>query len=138
MKRSNDLMSMLTWDEVFPSTMRSMIQQYGSFNFPNHNIRVLNDDIWVDLAVAGYDKEQLSIEIQDDLLIVKGDKKEESDEYKYITKQITSKSFCQKFSMHDNVEFIDATYKSGILSIQLRRIVPEKPEPLKIEIKDLD
>jgi len=102
--------------------------------FPRHNIVKKGEDTyWVELALAGYDHDDLTVELEEGLLVITGEK--EDDEVTYLHKGISTKKFRRTFRLNDNVEVKDAEFTNGLLIIELVHIVPEEKKPQIIKIK---
>lgn len=103
-------------------------------NFPPHNILKLDDNRYVvELAVAGFSKDEIEITVADGNLTIKG-VKADKNEGLYIHKGIGTRSFTKTIKVADTIEVKGAEYKDGILRIGLENIVPESKKPRKIEI----
>ncbi len=121
------------FDEV--EKLMSMDVQKTVSNFPPHNIIKLDDSRYVvELAVAGFSKDEIEISVEDDTLTVKGEKKEKETEVQYIHRGIGTRSFTKTLTIADTIEVKGAEFKDGILRIGLENIVPEHKKPRKIEI----
>ena len=90
----------------------------------------------IDLAVAGFRPGEIDITAQQNVLIVSGKKKEESDEKgtDYIYRGIATRSFERRFALADHIQVRAADLKDGLLSIDLVREIPEAMKPRKIDI----
>ena len=103
--------------------------------FPKHNIVKLDDGTYlIELALAGYSREDLQVELKEGTLTISGDKGNE-DESKYIHKGISSKKFTRSFRLNENVIVKGSLFVDGILSISLEHVVPEEQKPRLIDIK---
>lgn len=103
--------------------------------FPPHNILKLDDNRYVvELAVAGFSKNEIDIQVVDGTLTIKGDKKEKIEESKYIHRGIGTRSFIKTLTIADTIEVRGAEFKDGILRIGLENIIPDHKKPRKIEI----
>ena len=113
----------------FPSTFVGFDQLFdrlhngSSFNWPPHNLIKREDNYLLQLAVAGYSKEDIDIKHKDDVLTIIGHK--DDKDINYLHKGISSKRFERTFSLNSNIEVIDATMEDGILSVALHKHVPE-------------
>jgi molecular chaperone IbpA len=104
-----------------------------STSFPPHNILKVDDNRFVvEMAVAGFGQDEVDVEIQDGVLIVKGEKKDQS-EVDYIYRGIATRSFTKSIRLSDTIEVRGAQFKDGILKIALENIVPDHKKPRKIE-----
>jgi molecular chaperone IbpA len=104
-------------------------------SFPPHNIIKLDDNRYlVELAVAGFSKEDVEISVEDNILTIRGEKKDKDDSVTYIHRGIGTRSFTKSLTIADTVEVRGAEFKDGILRVALENIIPEHKKPRKIEI----
>lgn len=104
-------------------------------NFPPHNIIKLDDSRYVvELAVAGFSKDEIDISVDENVLTVKGVKDEKETTVEYLHKGIGTRSFTKTLTIADTIEVKGAEFKDGILRIGLENIIPEHKKPRKIEI----
>lgn len=106
--------------------------------YPKYNIVKLpkEDDVekWaIEIAVAGFSRENLSVEFVPGKLTVKGSI-EEKERY-FVHKGISEKRFSRKFTVDKHIEVVDTVLENGILKIFLEKKVPEEYRPKLIEIK---
>lgn len=105
--------------------------------YPPYNIRKISENKYViEMAVAGFGKQDLEIEIQDDTLTIKGQTAVDSETVEYIFKGIADRSFTRKFTLADSVQIQNAELINGLLKISLERFIPEEKKPRKINILD--
>ncbi len=105
----------------------------GNTTYPPHNVIKDGEDSYgIELAVAGFSRDQISIETQDRLLKITGEAQKDEREYTY--KGISTRSFTRQFTLAEYVEVTDATLQDGILSVSLKRNVPEEKQPRKVKI----
>lgn len=105
-------------------------------NYPPYNIKKTGDNTYViELAVAGFAKQDIEIEFADDKLIVKGNTKEDEGS-DFLFKGIAARNFTRTFVLDDQIEIRDAAMLNGMLKIALERIIPEHKKPKKIAVKD--
>lgn len=101
-------------------------------NYPPHNVVQLDEDNYlIEIAVAGFKREDLEIQLKDSILTVEG-KKEDTRTYSH--KGISSREFIRTFTLGEYVQVNGAALEDGILAIQLQRVVPEEERPRKIDI----
>jgi molecular chaperone IbpA len=104
-------------------------------NYPPYNIKKTSDNTYViEMAVAGFAKQDIEIEFADDKLIVKGNASEDAADY--LFKGIAARNFTRTFALNDHIEIKDASLFNGMLQIALERLIPEHKKPKKIEVKD--
>lgn len=109
--------------------------QKATTSFPPHNILKLDDSRYVvELAVAGFTKDEIEIAVQDGTLTIKGEKQDKETETTYLHRGIGTRSFTKSLTVADTIEVKGAEFKDGILKIGLENIIPEHKKPRKIEI----
>src|SRR3569833_1397265 len=109
----------------------------GQENYPPFDLIKLGDnDYRIELAVAGFKPDELDITAQQNVLVVSGRKKDESEEKdnNYIYRGIATRSFERRFALADHIQVRGADLKAGLLSIELVREVPEAMKPKKIQV----
>lgn len=109
----------------------------GIPNYPPYNIKKVADDRYViELAVAGFSKSEIEIELVDGKLVVKGSSKDDAEVDNWIYKGIANRNFTRSFLLNDNLEVKDAEILNGMLRIWLDMIIPEHKKPKKIAVKE--
>ena len=131
---------------------------YSESNYPPHNIiKTDESNLILELAIAGYKKDEIKVDYENDILTIKTDRKVpvyekmtaptadglDKDSYyfnngdsdvEYIHKGISNKSFMRKFQLNENVVVNDAEMKDGLLRIKLEIVLPEGKKPKSIKI----
>ena len=103
--------------------------------FPPHNILKLDDNRYVvELAVAGFSKEDIDVSVNDGELVIKGNKEDKAEAGEYLHRGIGLRSFTKTLRIADTVEVRGAEYKDGILKVGLENVIPDHKKPRKIEI----
>jgi molecular chaperone IbpA len=125
------------FDNMFDELMRVSAQQ-SSTNYPPYNIVQINEDEYmISLAVAGFGLDNLSVTKDKKFLIIEG-KEYQPDSDKivpnYLHKGISNRDFRREFQLADHVEISNAHLELGILSVYLKREVPEDAKPKTIAI----
>ena len=106
-----------------------------SQSFPPYNIVKVDEDTYrVSLAVAGFDKKDVEVTVDNGTLIVKGEVTTE-DTAETIHKGIATRKFTRTFALGEYMEVVGAEFKNGMLSVNVERIVPEDKKPKSIKIK---
>jgi|TARA_R100001443_G_scaffold89910_1_gene96450 molecular chaperone IbpA len=104
-------------------------------NYPPHNItKIDSSNFKLSLAVAGFAKEELSITETDGLLSIKGAKKENKDS-KFLYHGIAERDFHKQFKLGEYMEVSDSELTNGILTLSLKKELPESKQPKTINIK---
>ena len=103
-------------------------------NYPPHNVVKIDDDNFnIELAVAGFSEDDISLEVKDGILLIKGQHNEDDDR-EYAHKGISSRKFEKSFRLSEFVVIDGADLVNGILVVNARVEVPEERRPRKIEI----
>jgi molecular chaperone IbpA len=104
--------------------------------YPPHNIVKLDDNKYlVELAVAGFNKKEITVKIVDGVLEIRGTKNPHEDEgTEYLHKGIGTRDFLKSIRLADTVEVRGAEIKDGILRIALENVIPDHKKPREIEI----
>jgi len=104
--------------------------------YPPYNIERTGENAYrVEIAVAGFRPEELSIEVKENLLTVQGRKTANDEPRKFLHRGLAERNFERRFQLADYVVVTDASLADGLLSLSLRRELPEALKPRKIEIK---
>ena len=105
--------------------------------YPPYNIRKVNDIQYViELALAGFSKHDIEVELTDGLLAIrsKDRKEEEEDSDSFVHKGIARRSFSRTYTLSDDVIVKGADLKDGMLIINLERVIPDEKKPRLIQI----
>jgi molecular chaperone IbpA len=114
------------------------IANNAAASYPPFNLKKTDENKYViEMAVAGFGKQDLEIELADNKLIIKGNSSADTKDAKeYLHMGIANRAFTRQFTLADNVEINNAEMLNGMLRIWLDRIIPEDKKPKKIEIND--
>lgn len=123
------------FDSMIDELMRVNATQTNT-NYPPYNIVKESEDRFaIEVAVAGFSEGEVSIELENRVLTIAGNKIHDLDNPKeYLHRGISNRNFVREFSLAEHVEVKSAINENGILSIGLERIVPEEHKPKKIAI----
>jgi molecular chaperone IbpA len=109
------------------------VARHANDHYPPHNIlRTGETDYLIELAVAGFSRDELNIEVKDRTLVVTGEHQSKGREY--IHRGISTKKFKRTFRLSEHVQVNGADLQDGVLSVELKYVVPEELRPRKIEI----
>tara|TARA_R100000005_G_C4921523_1_gene154578 strand:+ start:332 stop:772 length:441 start_codon:yes stop_codon:yes gene_type:complete len=106
--------------------------------FPHYNIVKTADNKYdIEIALAGYNKKDIEVELKEGILTVKSkkDEKEDTKDGEVIHKGIAKRYFSKAFTIADDVEVKGAELKDGLLRVSMERIVPEHRKAKTIDIK---
>jgi molecular chaperone IbpA len=106
-------------------------------NYPPHNIVKYSDDTYgIEVAVAGFSKDEVTVEVDQDQLTIRGVKAQLNDsQVEYLHRGLAARNFEQTFTLAEYMEVRGATVADGMLQIDIQRVVPEALKPRRIEIK---
>lgn len=103
--------------------------------YPPYNIRKISEGKYViEVAVAGFGKQDIEIELEDDVLTIKGNTENDDDTADFMFKGIADRAFTRRFTLADSVVVKNADLINGMLKIWLERFIPEEKKPRKINI----
>ena len=104
-------------------------------NWPPYNIEKAGEDQYrITMAVAGFSPDEIELTQHESTLLVTGNKHPESEGTQILHRGIATRAFKQTFNLADHVKVTGANLENGLLSVQLKREVPEALKPRRIEI----
>tara|TARA_B100000282_G_scaffold292874_1_gene267270 strand:- start:419 stop:874 length:456 start_codon:yes stop_codon:yes gene_type:complete len=105
----------------------------GKDNYPPHNVVKIDEEKFlIEMALAGFKKEDISVELKDGILKISGEVAKDEREFAY--KGISSRKFEKSFRLSEFVVIDGADFQDGILVVYARVELPEEKRPRKIEI----
>ena len=116
--------------------MEAASKAEASTGYPPYNIEATGDDTYrIEVAVAGFRPDELSVDVKEGVLAVTGRKTANTDDSKrYLHRGLAERSFERRFQLADHVVVLDADLADGLLSVTLKRELPESMKPRRIEI----
>ncbi|AXX99924.1 heat-shock protein Hsp20 [Vibrio alfacsensis] len=125
--------SAIGFDRLF-NLMEASSAKNTSGGYPPYNIEQKDEHNYrITMAVAGFAEEQLDLTQNENMLIVKGERKAEESK-NYVYQGIAERDFERKFQLADYVKVVGASMENGLLHIDLVREIPEAMQPRKIAI----
>jgi molecular chaperone IbpA len=123
------------FDNMFKQIEKSA-DLLNSTTYPPYNIfKDQNDEYVIELAVSGFTKDNLDVELANNVLTIKGkSEQEESDSNYYFFRSLAKRNFERKFKFHEYLEVEDVTLNNGILKITTKQNIPEEKKPKKFTI----
>ena len=127
------------FDSIFEEFDRMLesTERYNS-NYPPYNINKLSDNNYkIEVALAGYSKDEIELELKDNTLAVRNKVKEKvinEDTNGVIHKGIATRQFERSFTISEDIKVKNAELKNGLLNIDLERIIPDEKKPRLIDI----
>ena len=113
---------------------------YEDNKYPPHNVYKDGDDYVVEIALAGWKEDDISVIVENVELTIKGEKAayrqmcSDATEKQMAYKGISSKNFSKKFILAPHYVVTDATFKNGLLTIEVKHVLPEELKPREIKI----
>jgi molecular chaperone IbpA len=128
--------STVGFDRLFDMLENNSVGQAGENYPPFDLIKVGDNEYRIELAVAGFTRDELDITAQQNVLIVSGRKKDETEDKQsdYIYRGIANRSFERRFALADHIQVTGADIRDGLLAIDLVREIPEAMKAKKINI----
>jgi len=109
----------------------------GASAYPPYNIERLGENEYrITMAVAGFSEDELKVDVKEQILNVRGEKKAEDTERQFLHRGIAARTFERRFQLADHVEIKGADLKDGLLHIDLVRNVPERLKARTIAISN--
>ncbi|GEP05491.1 Hsp20 family protein [Methylobacterium oxalidis] len=103
--------------------------------WPPYNIEKVAEDAYrITMAVAGFTAEDIELTQHDTALLVAGQRKGQDGEHQYLHRGIAARTFRQTFNLAEHVKVTGATLENGLLTVELKREVPEALKPRRIAI----
>jgi molecular chaperone IbpA len=107
------------------------------FRSPPYNIIKHDEDSYeIEIAVTGFDKDEVTVEIDQNQLIVKGQHADtENEDTQYLYRGLATRSFTRTWTLAEHMEVEEGKIKNGVLTIELKRVVPESLKPRVLKLK---
>ena len=125
------------FDSIFDKLSEAAVPHNGGINIPYNIIKRSEDSWFIEMAVAGFNKKNVDIELKENNLTITCSKKNETppeDAVEFVHKGIAERNFIRTFKLAEFVEVKDAKLEDGILRVSLFRNVPDAMKPQKIKI----
>jgi len=125
----------LGFDHIFDQLEN--IHSHAKDTYPPHN--VVKHDAYhyeIELAVAGFSKQHIDIEVKDHVLTIRGDRPQRRPQELYVHKGISARNWQKSFRLSEYTEVNGADLVDGILTVNLEVVLPEEKQPRKILISD--
>ena len=107
----------------------------GALSYPPYNIEQLGEDRYrITMAVAGFSDSDLTVTVEDDLLLIAGKIARDEEQRTYLHRGIAGRAFERRFTLADHIRVAGATMSNGLLNVDLVREVPEEMKPRSIKI----
>ena len=122
------------FDRTFDALSIMANSKSQSVNYPPYNIRKVSDEQYtIELAVAGFDEQDIDVEVEGETLTIKGENPKEASEG-LLHQGLAARNFVRKFVLSDDMEVKGAALSNGLLYIGMQRYIPEHKRPKKISL----
>lgn len=130
--------ALVGFDRLF-DTFESRFANQLSNNYPPYNVVKTDEDHYqVEIAVAGFTKDEVSVEVEGEFLTIKGSaSKTESTTKQYLHKGLSSRDFVRQFTLAEHMIVKGASIQDGILRVDIERFIPEEKKPRLIDIVEV-
>lgn len=116
--------------QVFDEAQRTADSAY-----PPYNIELVSEDQYrITMAVAGFQRSELDIEVERDTLKIIGHRQKDETKQTFLHRGIAARNFEHRFQLADHVKVVGAKLENGLLNIELVREIPEEMKPRKVMI----
>ena len=135
-----------TWDlfkDPFFIGFNGMVDRLNSVHtiatnqsYPPYDVAQIDENEYiVSLAVAGFSKDDITVEVDDGTLVIKGERDIEDVPKHVIHKGIAARKFTRTFALGEYMEVVSAQLENGLLNIHVEQIIPEEKKPKTIKVK---
>ena len=126
-------------ESQFPDVVKSVgVKPYAGSAYPKVNVYEYDEKVGIIAEIPGLDKKHLNVEVEDGVLTVSGEKHhiKEDENAKVLRRELKASSFKRNFELGENLdgENIKATFKNGILNIDIPKVEPEQPKKTFVKI----
>jgi molecular chaperone IbpA len=126
--------ALIGFDRIF-NDFENRFQQ-STTNYPPYNVIKHDENTFeIEVAVAGFDREDITVQVDQDQLIIKGKKPKEEDTTQYLHRGLATRDFERTFTLAEHIVVGEGEMINGILRVKLTREVPESLKPRLITIK---
>lgn len=124
--------ALLGFDSLF-----SDFEHRVNTNYPPYNILKRNENTYeIEIAVTGFSKDEISVEVDQNRLIVRGERKRDDDaDLQYLHRGLATRDFAREWTLAEHMIVGEGRIKNGVLSVQIDRVVPEALKPRVLTIK---
>lgn len=127
--------ALVGFDQIFNDFDTRFANQVAN-NYPPFNILKRTEDHYeIQVAVAGFSREEIDVTVENNELVITGTKIEEPDTADYLHRGLAARNFERVFRLTQYLEVEGAEFRDGLLIVKIERHVPEALKPRKIDIK---
>jgi|TARA_R100000315_G_C5101971_1_gene58447 molecular chaperone IbpA len=123
------------FDDLFDH-FNNQLEIKQTSSYPPYNINRIDDlNYQIEMALAGFSKNDIEIKYSDNQLTIKSIESEDKEEKETLHRGISKRKFSRTFTLAEDIKVNGAELKDGMLLIELEKIVPEEKKPRTIDIK---
>ena len=130
--------ALIGFDTMFDQIVHRFANQLSN-NYPPHNIIKTGDDQYeIQVAVTGFEKSEVSVQVEGNVLTIKGESNAiDHPAENYLYRGLATRDFAREFPLAEHIEVTGAEIKNGMLIVKLVRNIPESAKPKIIDIVDV-
>ena len=133
LKHPNLSTSFVGFDRLFNELFKHQGIQHNSPSYPPYNLLRDDDTYTIEMALAGLTNKDIDVEVAENVLTISYAKVDNKDD-EVIHRGLAMRSFKRSFNLAEDIEVKEASFKNGLLSIVMERIIPDEKKPRKIKI----
>lgn len=127
--------ALIGFDRIFDDMERRYAHSVQS-TYPPYNILKTGElDYIIEVAVTGFSKDEITVEVNQEQLIITADRKSKDENVEYLHRGLAARSFERIFTLEGHMEVHEASVADGLLRVHIKRIIPEALKPRQIEVK---
>lgn len=128
--------ALVGFDRLFEDFEQRFANQINQ-SYPPYNVVKYDENSYeIQIAVSGFDKEEITVEIDQSQLIIRGRHAENDVEHmQYLHRGLAARDFVRTFTLADHMEVGEGIIKNGVLKIEIKRIIPEALKPRILNLK---
>ena len=128
--------ALVGFDTMFNDFETRFSNQINNSYPPYNVVKYDNDTYEIQIAVSGFDRDEVSVEIDQNQLIVKGERRRTEDtSIQYLHRSLATRDFTRAWTLAEHMEVGEGKIKNGVLTIALTRVVPESLKPRQLKLK---
>jgi molecular chaperone IbpA len=128
--------ALIGFDSLFDN-LESRFANQITQNYPPHNVIKHDEDTYeIQMAVTGFDPSEITVEVDQNQLTVKGEHVDvDTDIKQYLHRGLAARNFTRVFPLAEHIEVGEGSIKNGVLTVALKRVVPEELKPRQLTLR---
>jgi molecular chaperone IbpA len=130
--------ALVGFDRIFDDMERRFANSVSN-NYPPYNIAKVEENTYeIEIAVTGFAKDEISVTVEGDKLIIVGERNKEEDvTAEFLHRGLAFRDFERTFTLADHMKIRSAEIKNGVLTIRIEREIPEEMKPRVIDVVEV-